>query len=718
MERRYKAFISYSWADKAWGDWLHTALETYTPPKAVIGSNGQLGQVPDNLRPIFKDREEEAAGHGIAAAIEAALGASDFLIVICSPHSAKSKWVNREVAWFKTNRSRERIIALVVDGEPCASISGGDPSRECFPATLLYKVDANLEPTTKRTRDDPLAADARKSGDGRRGAKLKIAAALLGLGLDDLIRRDNRRRAIRRRVVTSGAVGLSATMSVLTFVALDQRDAAEMAEAEAVKARIEAEDHVEFMISDMREPLEAVGRLDILEMPGKRALDYYAARDLTTAAPDELARRARAQLLVGEVNNLRGDLTAALASYSAAAKTTEEQLRRAPNDAERVYDHAQSEFWVGYIAWRRGDLATTERYWTEYLNLALRLVDIEPENNDYQAELLYAHSNLGTLALDTGQTESAITQFEKSLTQAHFLLDQSPDDPSLRLEVAQSQSWLASALSFAGAYRVALDLRREELANYAALLKRDTRFVELAKFMSAAHEHLAVLSALTGDLASSARHANEATRIANTLGESDSENADFIDVGIQAHASLGEVTYYQGDYAAATAAGQSAYRTASALLQTDPTVKNWRTYLIRSALLLSRVAHATGAQATARTYAQEAIDALRIQHAENSADLRILWRLGEALVWHSTLTGDVSGGASEAIALMTPRAGEVDLRALVFLGFAYLQTDNLDGAEDVLARLAASEYRHPEYNKLRAAINQRKGKEHAQAADL
>src|SRR5271156_2823442 len=66
-EFRYKAFISYSWADAAWGNWLHKALETYRTPKALIGKETQLGSVPARLLPLFKDREEQAAGANIAA---------------------------------------------------------------------------------------------------------------------------------------------------------------------------------------------------------------------------------------------------------------------------------------------------------------------------------------------------------------------------------------------------------------------------------------------------------------------------------------------------------------------------------------------------------------------------------------------------------------------------------------------------------------------------
>ena len=306
MKRHYKAFISYSWSDKEWGAWLHRTLELYRTPKQLVGAETPLGPAPARLHPIFKDREEEAAGHGIGAAIEEAMGASEFLIVLCSPRSAKSKWVNREVAWFKTHKSKERILALVVDGEPGASLSQTATGEECFPATLLYKVDENLQPT-QELEDVPLAADARKEGDGKRIAKLKLAAALLGVGLDDLVKRDDRRRAARRRWAMSGMAASMMVLSGLTVFAFQQRDAAraaqslaEIAQAEAEFERDEAFDLIEFMITDFQKPLAAVGRLDIFEKVGERLKTSFEKRDLAKLEADALGQQARVNLLLGK----------------------------------------------------------------------------------------------------------------------------------------------------------------------------------------------------------------------------------------------------------------------------------------------------------------------------------------------------------------------------------------------------------------------------------
>jgi hypothetical protein len=124
---KYRAFLSYSHRDKAWGKWLHAALEGYRISKDLAGRETVVGRVPKTLRPIFRDREGFSAGQSLSDQTIAALEASQFLIVICSPSAAQSKYVNEEVHRFKILGSPNRLIPVIVDGEP------GDPARECFP---------------------------------------------------------------------------------------------------------------------------------------------------------------------------------------------------------------------------------------------------------------------------------------------------------------------------------------------------------------------------------------------------------------------------------------------------------------------------------------------------------------------------------------------------------------------------------------------------------
>ena len=98
MSARYRAFISYSHADDALAGWLHRALETYRIPRHLVL---KLGLSSNRLQPIFRDREELPSSQDLTQSIRDALADSEHLVVICSPASAHSRWVNEEIEQFR-----------------------------------------------------------------------------------------------------------------------------------------------------------------------------------------------------------------------------------------------------------------------------------------------------------------------------------------------------------------------------------------------------------------------------------------------------------------------------------------------------------------------------------------------------------------------------------------------------------------------------------------
>ena len=206
---KYRAFLSYSHADTAWAKWLHRALEGYRIDKDLVGRETAHGPVPKTLRPIFRDREDFSAGHSLTEQTLAALEASQFLVVVCSPSAARSQYVNEEIRHFRALGRVARIIPLIIDGEP------GDAQRECFPSALRFKLGADGQLTDER--EEPIAADARAQKDGKEIAKQKVVAGLLGVGLDEILRRDERARK-RRNVIRIGAASVAVLVVVVAVV--------------------------------------------------------------------------------------------------------------------------------------------------------------------------------------------------------------------------------------------------------------------------------------------------------------------------------------------------------------------------------------------------------------------------------------------------------------------------------------------------------------------
>jgi MTH538 TIR-like domain (DUF1863) len=212
---RYWAFISYSHRDEQWAHWLHASLETYRIPKALKNRVAAMGShgVPDRLFPVFRDRDELGGGFDLDERIRLALQQSRFLIVICSPASAASPHVQREIEAFEALGGEDRVLCLIAGGEPGAIERAETRALECFspPLRTRHKDGALVV-------CEPLAPDVRKAKDGKTNAKLKLIATMLDVSFDDLKRRDEHRR-LRRRVqlsLTLAAAGVLLATGYLT----------------------------------------------------------------------------------------------------------------------------------------------------------------------------------------------------------------------------------------------------------------------------------------------------------------------------------------------------------------------------------------------------------------------------------------------------------------------------------------------------------------------
>ena len=212
---KYWAFISYSHADEEWAKWLHKSLETYRVPRKLVGRPATHGKVPKRLFPIFRDRDELPGASDLGGRLKEALTQSRSLIVICSPKSAVSKWVNEEVKTYKTLGLENRVLCLMVDGEPNAPPDSG--LLECFPPAVRYQVNAQGEVTNEPA--EPIAADARPGKDGKPNALLKLLSGILDVGYNDLKQREKQRQ--RQRRVRFAALGVAVALLIsVAYVAV------------------------------------------------------------------------------------------------------------------------------------------------------------------------------------------------------------------------------------------------------------------------------------------------------------------------------------------------------------------------------------------------------------------------------------------------------------------------------------------------------------------
>ena len=440
MDRvQYRAFLSYSHRDAKWADWLHHALETYRPPKSLIGTPSALGPVPRRLHPIFRDREELATATELGTVINAALQNSFCQIVLCSPASARSRWVNEEILAFKRLGRADRIYPLIIAGEPNASDIPGREAEECFPPALRFHLgpDGNLS----EARTEPVAADARPGKDGRNNAKLKLIAGVLGVGLDVLRRREQQRRNRRLFLVACGAsCGMVLATGLATY-ALIQRSVAQKQTVRAEKEADAARQTTDFLIGLFRlaDPSEARGNT----ITAREMLEQASAR-VDTELKKQPAIQSRLMQSLGTVYTGLGLYREAEPLLNRSVATARRLPDTEPVTLSEDLNH------LAETQSLQAQYSAAEKAYREAATLASR------HPNDRRSEIALADSlhGLGNVLVGEGHYPEAARSFRDALALQHQLYGEKHDD------IARTLEDLAAALDNNDDLKEALPLMR------------------------------------------------------------------------------------------------------------------------------------------------------------------------------------------------------------------------------------------------------------------
>ena len=210
MIDHYDAFISYKHAplDSKIADHVQKNLEHFRIPDKIRQKTGKK-----KIERVFLDKDELPITADLSETISNALKSAEFLIVICSPETKKSVWVQREIEFFLEHHSRNNVLTVLVDGEPF----------EVIPEILLkeertvtdeegreHKVTIDLE---------PLSCDYRLPINTAKKKELpRLASAIIGCSYDELMDRNRQYRMRRMALIFGVIMSLGTALTVYMFI--------------------------------------------------------------------------------------------------------------------------------------------------------------------------------------------------------------------------------------------------------------------------------------------------------------------------------------------------------------------------------------------------------------------------------------------------------------------------------------------------------------------
>jgi serine/threonine-protein kinase len=338
---------------------------------------------------------------------------------------------------------------------------------------------------------------------------------------------DKTRRIIRRSAIAAAIFVVVFGAWRYTVDLARERTIAVNARAEAEKRRAQAEDLIEFMLGDLRAKLEPVGRLDILDDVGERALQYVGSLKPETMSAGELARNAKALNQLGEVRVGQGKTPEALALFGRSLNLAGAAVKREPKNPDALMVFGQTHFWIGNGLRLQGKADESLQHMREYMKAGDALAVIDPHKKEYVLEKAYGHSNVAFILEQKGEFPEALDHYKTSLTLREELASREPADAQAKAEVAKAYNKLAVLFYKVGDLHAALDYSRREVDLYRRLMAFQPEEMQWKSRLGNSMAYLAHALTAAGDSSAALALWQEAVANNRELAERDPANVDW-----------------------------------------------------------------------------------------------------------------------------------------------------------------------------------------------
>ncbi|HVE72284.1 MAG TPA: serine/threonine-protein kinase [Thermoanaerobaculia bacterium] len=303
-----------------------------------------------------------------------------------------------------------------------------------------------------------------------------------------------------------------------------ERAKAVAAQQEAERRRGQLETTIEFMLGDLRTKLDELGRLDIMDDVGQRALAYFESLDPKTMTPESLARNAKALNQLCEVRATQKKLDEVLALANRSLALTNEALRRDPRNEEVLLAHGAAHFYLGDALREQGKHGEALRHMRAYMNDGDTLVKLDPVEKKYQLERAYGHSAVASALESEKNFTEALKHYRVSLGVKEGLVRRDPDDADAQAELARAINKVGAVLYRLGDIRGARDLAQREVAIYRTLVSREPEQMQWRQRLATSMAYLGQALVATGDRGAAFALFQEELTIERELAEHDPAN--------------------------------------------------------------------------------------------------------------------------------------------------------------------------------------------------
>jgi serine/threonine protein kinase/tetratricopeptide (TPR) repeat protein len=446
----------------------------------------------------------------------------------------------------------------------------------------------------------------------------------------------DRARERARYLVMAGVTTALIVAIIFAVVSYRQYRRAERAKVSAdeaaklaTRARNEAEKLITFMSIDLRDKLNPIGRLDLLEDVNQKVQAYYRAFVASEDTPETLRQRSIVLINYGDIRKYRGDLVGALESYRSALVTQKILTNKDPKNADWQHDLASSLENVGDVLTAQGKNEEGLENYRQSLAIRETITAQNPGNSVWQGELASSYEDLGEVLSAQRGYDGALQYYRKALAIREKLASEAPDNLHAKRSIFRCFAAIGYALNARGDRKEALDIYRKSLEITKALTGSDPSDTNLQRDLSIGLERIGDVLQAEGDLSGALDSYRDSLGIRQKLANRDPTNSLWQSDVAWSYQEIGDVLTAQGDIQAALGSYENSLTIFRGLTKQDPTNRELQNNL---AVILEKTGETLLAQRDFSKALETFRDSLAICEKRTPDDLKNAeWASAEAL---------------------------------------------------------------------------------------
>jgi tetratricopeptide (TPR) repeat protein len=431
-------------------------------------------------------------------------------------------------------------------------------------------------------------------------------------------------RKLRRAGVAAAAVLVVVAAAKYTIDLRFERQAALVARNEALAARGEVEELLDFMVEDLYDGLESLGRLDLLKRAAEKAVGYYSRSQSIESLGSEVAlRRSLVLMNAGRVLHMEGDSQAALASFARARELAERNLADTPDDVAWLLRLAEIDYQIGYINQRRGDLAAGEAALLAASTLIDRLPVAVGRELEWRQLASRVYAILALTHAYNGELELALEVFDRGRVIQEALVSLEPGNLEGMENLGSIYDGIGNVLRYQGRGEEALERFRQAEESYAAAVAAAPSDVRYRYALATAKGRRGETLLALGQLPQAQRVFQEALGIMQRLVATDPSDSRWQQELALGHGRLASSLMEQGNLIEAAANLGRAITVEETLFATNSSNLEWANNLAYDLVQLGVLEGHSNNQDRARSCFERAVEVLR-PRIDDSAPQAIL----------------------------------------------------------------------------------------------